>query len=133
LKDASAVRVEHVPYRRAPVELQSDKSLYRYVERVGLVEKRTRGASGGVLTEVGRIDLGPASWALVPGEPTPKVGLRIKAALRREHTSIIALANDELGYILDHEEYDDPEFEYERTVSVGRDTASAIESALAHL
>jgi hypothetical protein len=133
LKDAAPIRVDRVRYKHAAVELRGDNSLYAYVERVGLVEKRARGPNGGVLSEVGRIDLGPASWALVPGEPTPKVGLRIKAALDNEHTAVIALANDELGYLLDPEEYDDPKFDYEKTVSVGREIAPAIERALAAL
>ena len=43
----------------------------------------------------------------------------------------VALASDELGYILDPSQYDDPEFGYERSVSIGRDTAPALEAALA--
>lgn len=128
--------VEEVRYHRASVELPPDNELFRYVERVGLVEARARGPGGGFITEVGRIDLGPASLALVPGEPTPKVGLRIKDALRAqgaEHPIVVGLGNDELGYVLDPAQWDTPSFDYERTVSAGRDTAPRLEAALAAL
>ena len=108
----------------------------RSMERIGLIEPHERGTKGGFVSEVARIDLGPAQWALVPGEPSPKVGLRIKEMLRARgasHPIVIALGNDELGYVLDPAEFDDPEFSYEASVSVGRETGPSIESALAAL
>ncbi|MCK6548115.1 hypothetical protein L6R52_19850, partial [Myxococcota bacterium] len=128
--------VTEVRYHSRAVELPPDNELFRYVERVGLVEPRTRGPGGGFISEVGRLDLGPASIAFVPGEPTPKVGLRIKDALKAQgaaHPIVVGLGNDELGYVLDPTEWDAPSFEYERTVSAGRDTAPRIEAALASL
>jgi hypothetical protein len=134
MKGTEKVEVRSIRYRRRRIELPSNNALFAYIERVGLVEPRARGKGGGLLTEVGRIDLGPASWALIPGEPTPLVGGRIKARLESSgavHPAIIALANDELGYILDPAQYDDPEFSYEVSVSVGREAAPTIERALA--
>lgn len=128
---ASPVPTDRVRYRRKKVELEMKNALFDYVARVGLVEDREAGKNGGLVTEVGRIDLGPLAIALVPGEPTPKVGLRIKQSLRAEHTMVIALAGDELGYILDPAEFADPEFAYETTVSVGPETAPTLEAALA--
>jgi hypothetical protein len=135
---ASAERadVQRIRVAKAEVELLTDNDLFVTLERIGLVEPHRRGENGGFLTEVGRVDFGPASFALVPGEPTPKVGLRIAEMLASKgvrHPTVIALANDELGYILDPAEFDDPEFSYEVTVSVGRDTAPTIERALASL
>jgi hypothetical protein len=133
IASAKPAIVEEVRYRRRRVELALDNSLFEYVARVGLVEHRDPGNNGGLITEVGRIELGPATIALVPGEPTPMVGLRIKESLRAQHPMLIALASDELGYILDPAEYDDPKFEYEASVSVGRETAPSLEAALASL
>lgn len=133
VKDAVPAATDTVRYTRCPVEVQTDNELFVTMERIGLVEPHQRSSRGGYLTEVGRIDLGPAAWALVPGEPTPKVGLRIKEQLSvdgAEYPAVIALANDELGYLLDPVQYDDPEFSYEVSVSVGRDAATVIEEAL---
>jgi hypothetical protein len=136
LAQARPQPIDRIRYLRAEVELASDNPLYHYVERVGLIESRQLGATGHFSTEVGRIDLGPASWALVPGEPTPQVGLRIKNTMLkagRTHPAVISLANDELGYLLDPSEYDDPLFSYEATVSPGRDAALRLEAVLASL
>lgn len=131
LEGVEPIEVERVEYRRTKVELPVENSLFEYVENAGLVEHRARGEHGGLVTEVGRIDLGPASFAMIPGEPTPKVGLRVKQQLGVQHPLVMALASDELGYILDPAEYDDDNFAYERSVSVGRETATKLESALA--
>lgn len=136
LERAEPLAVKEVRYRRRAVELASDNALFEYIERVGLVERRARGKGGGILSEVGRLDLGPGSWVFVPGEPTPAVGGRIKARLSDlgvAHPAVIGLGNDELGYILDPAEYVDPRFSYEVSVSMARDTAPAIEAAIAAL
>lgn len=133
LAQAQVVEVERVDYQRAEVVLPTTNALYRYVERVGLIETRGLEAAGHFTTEVGWIALGPAAWALLPGEPTPMVGLRIKEAMRVRgvrHPAVLGLANDELGYLLDPAEYDDPKFGYESTVSPGREAASLLEQAL---
>lgn len=136
LTESKVEPVDRINYLRAEVELPSENPLYAYVERVGLIESRQLGDTGRFLTEVGRVDLGPASWALVPGEPTPQVGLRIKDALLqagRTHPAVISLANDELGYLLAPSEYDDPLFSYEASVSPGREAALRLSAALASL
>jgi hypothetical protein len=133
LDAAKPAEVRRIGFKRATVELATNNELFQLLERIGLIEPHRRGSKHGFLTEVARIDLGPARWALVPGEPTPKVGLRIKEALGVEHPVVIGLGNDELGYLLDPAEFDDPEFAYEVSVSVGRDAATTIEAALASL
>ncbi len=136
LEGAQPQRVAKVQYRREAVELPNSNPLFEHIEEVGLIEPRPRGPAGGFQTEVGVIELGPATWAMVPGEPSPQVGLRIKAMLKARgvvRPSVIALGNDELGYILDPKEYEDPNFAYERSVSAGPQTAPLIESALDRL
>lgn len=136
LTDAKAEPIDRIGYQRAEVELPSENPLYAYVERVGLIESRQLGRTGRFLTEVGRIDLGPHSWALLPGEPTPQVGFLIKDTLLRAgrtHPAVISLANDELGYLLDPSEFDDPLYAYEATVSPGREAALRLSAALASL
>jgi hypothetical protein len=89
------------------------------------------------LSEVGRLDIGPASFALVPGEPTPLVGRAAEALLTARgarFSRTIGLANDELGYLLDPaKQYDDPEFAYEVSMSVGREAVPTLLEALQQL
>ncbi len=136
IESAIPFDVREIGWRSTPIELANTNEMFPVLERIGLIEPHQRGNQGGFVTEVGRIDLGPAKWAIVPGEATPMVGLRIKEMLKQRgatHPAVIGLGNDELGYILDPSQYDDPEFAYEVSVSVGRDTAATIEAALASL
>lgn len=125
-----------VAYARAEVELAGDNDLYRFLERTGLVEARARGPGGGLMSEVGRLSVGPVALGVMPGEPTPRVGRQVQEILRRagyDFTGVVGLGNDELGYLLDPAQFDDPEFAYEVSVSPGRGAAPALTAALSRI
>lgn len=86
-------------------------------------------------SEVGVVDLGPARWALVPGELYPELslgrfqepqdpgadfqGVALEPPLRPQSDLplfVICLANDELGYIIPRSQWDDePPYAYGRS------------------
>ena len=111
-------------------------------------------------TEVAVVDLGPAVWALIPGELYPELalggiqkpqdagadfqGASEEPALRRlsdRPLFLIGLANDELGYIIPKSQWDnEPPYAYGRDEaqygeknSVGPETAPLILAALREL
>ena len=137
LKEAEELEVTRVRYARHELEVPTTNKLFQWLETQGIVEPRRRGPGDGLLSEVGRLDLGPASFALVPGEPTPLVGRAAEAligARGARFSRTIGLANDELGYLLDPaKQYDDPEFAYEVSMSVGREAVPALLEALQQL
>lgn len=59
-------------------------------------------------TEVGAFRINEASFAVVPSELDPQIGEIYRAAMRdARHTFIIGLGNDEIGYQLPAEKWDD--------------------------
>ncbi len=61
-----------------------------------------------VQTEVGAFRLGAGSFAVVPGELDPQIGETYRAAMTgAEHTFIVGLGNDEIGYQLPKPKWDD--------------------------
>ncbi len=59
-------------------------------------------------TEVGAFALNRASFAVVPSELDPQIGEQYRAAMTgAEHSFIIGLGNDEVGYQLPAEKWDD--------------------------
>ena len=79
-------------------------------------------ADGKVQTEVWRVDLGGVTWITIPGEILPKTALALKALMPGRHRLVVALGNDELGYILDPADFGKDRFKYERSMSVGKET-----------
>jgi hypothetical protein len=74
-------------------------------------------------TEVWRVNLGrQVTWVSIPGEILPKPALDLKSRIPGKYRMVIALGNDELGYILDPEDWPKDRFKYERTMSVGPET-----------
>lgn len=81
-------------------------------------------------TRVTAWSLGPATLLMVPGELQPAVGQRWKRMMGRRHRFLIGLASDEIGYVLDREDYDRELYDYERTRSLGPDTATLLETTV---
>ncbi len=116
-----------VAFARAEVLVTLENPLYTLGTEMGLlppVEIR----DGSVVTEVSVARIGPAMLASVPGELLPKLGLRLKSAMRAAGATlpiVVGLADDELGYLLPAEDFNFPEdylnpgSQYEESFSVG--------------
>jgi hypothetical protein len=100
---------------------------FRLARRVGLLRRPLE--HGRVETEVDVLQLGPAQIATVPGEILPGIGFAVKATMSSRFKFLIGLGNDELGYILRPDDWKDPVYTYERTMSVGP-SAAAVEDVL---
>ncbi|MCC7491537.1 MAG: hypothetical protein IT204_04280 [Fimbriimonadaceae bacterium] len=87
------------------------------------------------LTRVSAWGLGPATFLAIPGEPQPALVRRWKRMMGRRHRFVISLAGDEIGYLLRRDDFELERYAYERTMSLGPDTAprlnAAVQSALA--
>lgn len=115
--------------RRLTLPVHND-SLLEAV-KAGVVDRRIIGSSS-VETEICLIELWPlAQMATLPGEALPRVALKVKALMRRPFKFLVSLCNDEVGYILDPEEWRPSG--YEESMSLGPLTADLLLSGLAEL
>jgi hypothetical protein len=127
-----------VRYRGAEVELPLWNPRFRAGIEAGLLRGALAGR-GTLTTDVGLLDLGTARAACWPGEVLPKLGMEAKRRLGTDAPLLVGLANDELGYILADEDFtepddwDDPGYRYEESMSVGPTTGSLLLAALEHL
>ena len=126
LKDAPKVRATPIGHTTRRVGLKNTNWRFRLGYRLGLLRQDVRGSVQAVTTEVHRIDLGDVQLLTVPGEPVPELGHVIYDRMSGEHRVICALGGDELGYILLPEMFDDKEYRYETTMSLGRHVAPAL-------
>ena len=97
--------------------LENQNWRFRLGSRLG-VFNRDLNTAGGVETEMNVVDLGLLRFLTVPGEPLPELGHRLAAALDAPFPVILALGNDELGYILPEELLTQREYSYERTMTL---------------
>lgn len=126
----------------AGAELQSDPALrhaartvrlpnanwrFRLFQRLGWLPARTH--EGCVENDVHWLRVGDVEGVSAPGEVAPEVGARMRERMRARHRLILGLCDDEVGYVLEPGMFDDPEYRYEATVSLGRDTARVLLAA----
>jgi len=83
---------------------------------------------GTIMTEVNVITIGKAQMITMPGEVLPSIGYRLREAMTGKYKFQIGLCNDELGYIIPADEWDDTQ--YEESMSVGVQTGIAMEAIL---
>jgi hypothetical protein len=136
--------VELLAIRRAVFELPLANPIYTMAIERGLVRRRNpdegKGESGAnLITSSAYVDLGPAQLIGIPGEPLPRLGFELKAALPGPCRVLAGLADDELGYILPDDEFvtpDDylnPGAQYEESMSPGPTTGSLVLAAAKRL
>ena len=114
-------KVEAVSVARKLVELPLANINFRAFSAARILDTDPA-AKDTFVSEVWRVDLGPATWISIPGEILPKPGLAVKAKLPGKYPMVVSMANDELGYILDPEDFDKDRYKYEKSMSVGKET-----------
>lgn len=93
------------------------------VLRRGLVD-------GQVATRLSAWSLGNATFVSCPGELQPALGRRWRRMMQRPYRFLLGLADDELGYILGREDHQRELYAYERSMSLGPETAGRLTAAV---
>ncbi|MBI2632773.1 MAG: neutral/alkaline non-lysosomal ceramidase N-terminal domain-containing protein [Parcubacteria group bacterium] len=101
---------------------------FKFAILLGVIPNATL-RNDSVITEVNYLQLGELNIITVPGEITPQIGLAIKQKLQ-EPKMVWSLTNDELGYIIQQEDWSHKKYKYERTMSLGEQTGQKIMEAI---
>lgn len=123
LEAAKPVSISQIRVRSKPVGIPLENDRFKLMLGARILDadpEQKPGAEGPqIQTEVWRVDLGPVTWITIPGEVLPKPALALKERMPGPYRMVVALGNDELGYILDPEDYLKDLYNYERSMSVG--------------
>jgi hypothetical protein len=135
LKDAPRLTQAPIRVQTAPLEIPMHNFLFRVAVDNGILRVGDRTLHGGAfLTEISTLDLGPATFALAPGEPFPSVGEQLKKAMPwAKPPFVVGLANDELAYMMMPDQWSDDHYGYERSMSCGPQTGQLVVDALTAL
>lgn len=127
--------------RKKLIHVRLTNILFKIAMKRGLFPD-VRDGHGNIHSEVNLVRIGPVWFATVPGELLPKLGMDIKAALRKAGASIagvLGLANDELGYILPKTDFRypinpfKPGKHYEETNSLSKEIGPVVVAAVQEL
>jgi len=135
LEKAKPVRVDAIRLRQKTVELPLQNDQFKLLLAAKVLDTEVRQGSSGYdfTTEVWRVDLGPVTWITIPGEILPRPALSLKKRMPGRFPMVVAVANDELGYILDPDDFGKDRYKYERSMSVGKETWPRLEAAAREL
>ncbi len=127
LARATPFTADRLRWREREFSVSLTNPLFRAAWEAGVIHRQMVSSEERhmVVTSAGLLSWGPVQMLAVPGEVSPRLGLRLRALLPGPYRFLIGLANDELGYILDGEEfrapqdYWNPGEAYEESMSVG--------------
>lgn len=131
-----------ITFARTEVDVVLENPIYDLGMQLGLVPAVERRSDGTTVTEVSCFRIGPVMAACVPGELLPKLGLRLKEAMRASGAvvpMVIGLADDEIGYLIPAEDftfpsdYLDPGSQYEESFSAGPTAGPRVVEAVERL
>lgn len=115
------------------LELLQKNWVFEYMGNRGLIQRSvvTRGRQIFLPTEVAVVQARHQGAPLfdlhtVPGEPAPPLVAEMDATAQAPVVFTVALGNDEVGYMVREEDWDSPNYEYERTMSLGRTTGTTV-------
>lgn len=127
LDGAEAHKDAPLRHERSTVRFANTNWRFRLLERLGLVDVVTRDQT--VTSQVHAVTLGPLSLLTAPGEVCPELGARIRERTPGRYPMLACLCEDEFGYILEPSMFDESEYGYEVTMSLGRETAETLLAA----
>lgn len=120
-----------IVHKQSLVLFPVENRIYKILQNSGMVEREVfEGLI--VSTEVNLIEIGSAQFVTFPSEVYPKQGLNIRAR-QKPNSFQIALADDEMGYVLYPEDYGTERYSYESSLCPGPQLAVEIEKALVEL
>ncbi len=117
--------------KRADVSLPLENDGFKMLMAGKILDGDAPG--GKIPTEVWRLDVGTVSMVTIPGEILPRPALDLKNRMSGKFRMVIALGNDELGYILDPDDFVRDTYKYERSMSVGRQTWPILSASASEL
>ncbi len=121
LTEARPIPVSEVRLSRRDVALPMANEKFRQAVQGRLLDVPAEQAAE-FRTEVWRVDLGPVTWITIPGEILPRPALDLKQLMPGAFPMVVALGNDEIGYILDPADFTRDLYKYEASMSVGPET-----------
>jgi len=123
----NAEPVEPSPMRWATSQftVPVDNKLFQKAHKLGLLN-RMMYRPNLAYTETTALRIGDVTMITVPGEARPDIGLRLKAATGSPHPILLGITQDELGYIMPPEAFEDPLFRYEVSMSPGKNASEKI-------
>jgi len=115
------------------LELLQKNWVFEYMGNRGLIQREvvTRGRqmflrSEMMLLQARLRDRPLFEMQSVPGEPAPPLVAEMDAMAQAPVVFTVALGNDEVGYMVREEDWDSPNYEYERTMSLGQTTGTTV-------
>ena len=128
LAGALPLPVDAVEVRRADVYLPMISIGFRLGRLTTTLQRELY--DGDARSTVGYLRLGAFEAIAVPGEMEPVFAAEVRAALHRPELLVFGLCDDEVGYLLRGVDADDPEFDYERSMSPCRSAGERVRAAL---
>ena len=130
--DAPPLADPRLQVRSTRVYLPFANWRFTMAQRLGIFTRSL--TDGEIRSEVNLVDLGGLRALTLPGEALPELGQLFQAVLAEKAPEgalgvLLCLGCDELGYLLPAAKWDEREYRYEVSMSVGRDAAPRLLSA----
>jgi hypothetical protein len=125
--ESASARMDDVSiaHSQRKVSIRLENRTFGMLRTIGVLKRK--GGAATIESEINMIRIGDTLMFGAPGELLPSVGSMIKGRLAMSPSvMILGLCCDELGYILSAEEFEKPQYEFERSLCAGRNVTQEI-------
>ncbi len=120
-----------IEHRFKKVEIPVENPDFEFAHKLGILRREIKNKT--LTTEIHYIRIGSAIFVTIPGESLPELGFEINKIIPSEYKFKINLGMDEIGYILPESYWNDPLYDYEKSMSLGPGTAGIIYKTIKEL
>ncbi|MGC9042270.1 MAG: hypothetical protein ACP5KG_00290 [Myxococcota bacterium] len=113
-----------IEHRFKKIELNVENTDFEVAHKLGVLKREIKDKK--MPTEIHYVRIGEAIFVTVPGESLPELGFEINKIIPSEYKFKINLGMDEIGYILPESYFNDPLYDYEKSMSLGPETAKRV-------
>lgn len=129
LEGATPIRNPSLRLVHLPLELPLENRMFKFLKVLGIMNREF--VNGRVQTEMNMVMIGEdVSIITAPGECSPEVGRDLVAVAPGTSKFLFGLGCDELGYIITPGQFENSEYGYEKTMSIGPRTATLLVEAV---
>lgn len=120
-----------IEHRFKRIELPVENPDFELAHKLGILKREIKNKK--MPTEIHYVRIGEAIFVTIPGESLPELGFEINKLIPSEYKFKINLGMDEIGYILPESYFNDPLYDYEKSMSLGPETAKIIYETIKEL
>ena len=126
LAEAAEIEADRIEAASSTITVPMDNRVYRLGYLLALIPFKVPSRGKPIDTNLTAARIGPVRFGTMPGEMAAHLGMQVREALGGRAQVLVGLGQDQLGYIIDPEQYANEIYSYEKMLCMSPELGGAV-------